>query len=284
MAGELILLTGATGFIGFATLRLALKHGYKIRAAVRSEKKAETVRSNPTLKDISEDQLSFVVVPDFIAEGAFDEAAKDVDYILHIASPIPSDNLSGDSDLYAALIQPAEKATLGIFKSAQKSKTTKRVVVTSSAAAIVPISAFTGTDEIYTPDHRTEPLPPPYFNNVQAAYGTAKCLALKSAEDFMANEKPAFDAIHIHPSVVLGRDERALTTETLKDDSSNAIVLKLVLGQNHDGFPISVAHIEDVAEAHVRALGPKVKGNQSFLVSSKGDEGNTVSIPSLSII
>ena len=89
MAGELILLTGSTGFVGFETLRQALKHGYKVRAVVRSEQKAETVRSNPTLKDVSEDQLSFVVIPDLLAEGVFDEVVKDVDYIVLVASPVP---------------------------------------------------------------------------------------------------------------------------------------------------------------------------------------------------
>ena len=83
--GDLVLLTGATGLVGFAVLRAALKKGYKIRAAVRSEAKAETVRSNPTLKDISKDQLSFVIVPDILPDGAFDEAANGVKYILQVA-------------------------------------------------------------------------------------------------------------------------------------------------------------------------------------------------------
>lgn len=89
MAGDLVLLTGATGFVGFAVLRAALEKGYKIRAAVRSEEKAETVRSNPTLQHISEEQLSFVIVPDILSDGAFDAAAESVKYILHVASPIP---------------------------------------------------------------------------------------------------------------------------------------------------------------------------------------------------
>jgi nucleoside-diphosphate-sugar epimerase len=282
MAGELVLLTGSTGFVGFATLRLALKHGYKIRAAVRSEKKAETVRSNPTLKDIGEDQLSFVVIPDFLVEGAFDDAVKDVDYILHLASPIPRPELTGNEDLDAEFINPAIQATIGVFKSAQKAGgNVKRIVVTSSAAAIVPVSAFGGSDEVWTPEHRTEPIPAPYFNNVQLAYGTSKTLALKHAEDFIASEKPSFDAIHIHPVLVLGRDELALTSKAVAS-GSNQYALAPVLGEsNPEGFPVSVTHIDDVALAHVRALDPKVKGNQSFLLSNTGEEGYTVRNDSL---
>jgi nucleoside-diphosphate-sugar epimerase len=283
MAGELVLLTGSTGFVGFATLSAALKHGYKIRAAVRSEKKAETVRSNPTLKDISEDQLSFVVIPDFLVEGAFDDAVKDVDYILHLASPIPRPELTGNEDLTAEFINPAIQATIGVFKSAQKAGTVKRIVVTSSAAALVPVSAFAGSDEVWTPEHRTEPIPAPYFNNVQMAYGTSKTLALKHAEDFIASEKPGFDAIHIHPVLVVGRDELALTSKALAT-GSNQYALAPVLGEsNPEGFPVSVTHVDDVALAHIRALDPKVKGNQSFLLSSTGQEGYTVSNDSLTI-
>lgn len=277
MAGELVLLTGSTGLVGFATLRAALKQGYKIRAAVRSEKKAEIVRSNPTLKDISEDQLSFVIVPDFLKDGAFDEAVKGVQYILHIASPVPNPDLTGESDLDAELIQPAIKGTSGVIQSAHKYGAVKRIVITSSAAAIVPVTAFGGSDDVWTAEHRTDPIPSPYFNNVQVAYGTSKTLALKYAEDFIASEKPTFDAIHIHPVMVLGRDELALTAKDV-NSGSNSYALGVVLGKSTpDPFPCVVTHIEDVAAAHVRSLDPKVAGNQSFLLSSTGDEGYKVS-------
>lgn len=283
MPGDLILLTGATGFVGFATLRAALRHGYRVRAAVRSEKKLETVRSNPTLKDVSEDQLSFVVVPDFLADGAFDDAVKDVKYILHIASPIPRPEITGDDDLDAEFIQPAIQATLGVFRSARKSgNNVQRIVVTSSAAALVPMSVMAGqnSDEVFGPDSRGEALPSPYMNNTQAAYAASKILALKHAEEFIASEKPSFDAVHIHPTIVLGRDELALTSKDV-DSGSNHYGLAPVLGvHNPDAFPVSIIHIEDVALAHIRALDSKVAGNQSFMLSNVGDEGYSVRIPS----
>jgi len=276
MAGDLVLLTGATGFVGFATLRATLKHGYKVRAAVRSEKKAEAVRSNPTLKDFSEEHLSFVVVPDFLVDGAFDEAVKDVKYIIHVASPIPKSELTGDDDLDAELVQPAIQGTISVFKSAQKARTVKRIVVTSSGVALIPISAFSGSDEVFGPDHRGEALPSPYMKNTQVAYVVSKVLALKHAEDFIASEEPAFDAIHIHPALVLGRDDLALTTKAL-NSGSNRNALAPVLGEHKkESYPVSVVHVEDVALAHVRALDPKIAGNQSFMLSNTGEEGYSV--------
>lgn len=280
---DLILLTGATGFVGFAVLRAALQHGYRIRAAVRSEAKATLIRTNPSLKDVSPEQLSLVVVPDILAEGAFDSAAQGVKYILHVASPIPSPGIAGEDDLDAILIQPAIQGTLGIYRSAQRAGTVKRVVVTSSAAAIVPLAAMLDPSSAeahatYTPDSRANAEPAPFMNNVQVAYNASKILALKHAEDFVRSEKPGFDAIHIHPVLVLGRDELNLKSEDVSR-GSNAIALNPVLGVKAETpFPISVTHIDDVALAHVRALDEGVEGNQSFLLSNTGEEGYSVSI------
>ena len=155
--------------------------------------------------------------------------------------------LSGEDDLTKELVNPALHATTGIFKSAHKYGTNvKRIVVTSSVAALVPVTAYAGSDEVWTPDHRFEPVPEPYFNNVQVAYSTAKSLALKVAEDFIAKEKPSVDAIHIHPALVLGRDELALTPKAL-DQGSNHYALAAPLGiTNTEGFPAVVTHIDEV--------------------------------------
>ena len=286
MAGDLVLLTGATGFVGFAVLRAALQHGYKIRAAVRSEEKAETVRSNPTLKDVSEDQLSFVVVPDFLKEGAFDDAVKDVKYILHVASPIPLKHITGDDDLDAFFVEPAIQGTMGVLRSAHKAGTVKRIVVTSSAAAIIPPSLMMGetSDDIVTPESRVDAAPSPYMNNTQVAYAASKVLALKHAEEYVAKEKPSFDVIHIHPTVVLGRNELALTSKDV-DSGSCEYALGLAVGRKSEHpWPIAVTHIEDVALSHIRSLNPEVAGNQSFLLSNSGKEGYEVSTTAYSPI
>ncbi|KAK3617495.1 hypothetical protein LTR56_025258 [Elasticomyces elasticus] len=60
MSGDLVLITGATGHLGFRTLRFALEHGYNVRADVRSEAKADKIKSNSVLKAMNKEaQLSF---------------------------------------------------------------------------------------------------------------------------------------------------------------------------------------------------------------------------------
>lgn len=58
-----------------------------MRGAVRREAQIAELKAVPILKPYL-DNLEIVVVPDILADGAFDDAAKDATYILHIASPL----------------------------------------------------------------------------------------------------------------------------------------------------------------------------------------------------
>lgn len=210
----IVLLTGGTGHVGFATLKTLLQHGYTVHAAVRSEAKALLVRS--ALADrVEKGQIEFIIITDFLQHGAFDKAAKGVKYIVHVASPLPS-NASESDDLEEALVKPAVQSTLGIFESAQKAGTVQRIVVTSSNAATVPLAVLMGQDDghIYGPDYRSDYLEAPYMNQPAVGYVASKIAALKRAEGYIAMRKPGFDVIHIHPSYVEGRND--LTT-TIKD-------------------------------------------------------------------
>lgn len=271
--GDLVLLTGATGHVGYVVLKTLLAQGYAVRAAVRSEAKAETVRNHPCTK-AKEGQLSFLIVPDFLVPGAFDEAAKGAKYVIHVASPLFHPSQQG-GDLDQLLIRPAVQATIGMFESARRSGTVERVVITSSAVATVPLAVLLGQDDgtvQYGPDYRTPDIPAPYDNSPTVAYVQSKIAALKEGEAWIAREKPRFDVVHMHPSFVEGRDDLTTTVEGF-ETGTNAMVLGPVLGRTGPQTPPSVVHVEDVARAHVGALNPAVQGNQSFVLSSTGKDG-----------
>lgn len=271
-ATDLVLLTGATGHVGYAVLKQLLAQDYTVRAAVRSSAKAELVRTHASVH-AKEGQLSFVIVPDFLVDGAFDEAVKGVKYVIHVASPLPSSQPGGDLD--ESFIKPAVQGTIGMFASARKAGSVKRIVVTSSAVATAPVTVLFGQDDgsvEYGPDYRAQDIPAPYDNNPGVAYVQSKIAALKEAEAWVAREKPEFDVVHIHPSFILGRDDLTTTVEGF-DSGTNAMVLGLVLDRAADPTPSAVVHVEDVAAAHVKALDPAVSGNQSFLLSSTGKDG-----------
>lgn len=119
-SSNLLVLTGATGFLGFKILTIALAAGYNVRLVVRSTNKANKVLNSPSVKalGLGQEKLSFVVVEDMEAPNAFDEAVKGATYAIHCASPIPS--LGGEAppapEQYDEFfVQPARRATIGLL-------------------------------------------------------------------------------------------------------------------------------------------------------------------------
>ncbi|KAJ7846608.1 D-lactaldehyde dehydrogenase [Mycena olivaceomarginata] len=107
--------------------------GFSVRGVVRSADKGKHLTQLFTSYG---EKFEIVVVPDITVEGAFDEAVKGVDAIQHATSPFHF-----QADDPAELLEPALKDTVGILESARKYGTSvKRVVVTSSCAAVLNIS------------------------------------------------------------------------------------------------------------------------------------------------
>ncbi|KAI9694337.1 MAG: hypothetical protein M1820_008985, partial [Bogoriella megaspora] len=206
MAGDLVLITGGSGHLGLRVILDTLQAGFRVRAAVRSQAKADKISSVPSIKSF-QDKLSFAIVPDLLVQRAYDEAVSGVSYIIHVASPTPSAHKEGD-DFETSLIQPAIKGTTNILLAAQKTSSVKRIVITSSIVAVLPFKDFIfGTSEtIFDENSRTASPSGPYAH-VFEAYGASKIHALNEAEAWIAREKPHFDLVHIFPAFIIGKDE-----------------------------------------------------------------------------
>lgn len=139
MPSSLIFITGATGFIGSVTAHEAVKAGYRLRVSVRRESQIEKLKK--FLSDYV-DQLEFVVISDFTHESSFAGKLDGVDYVLHMASPLASPG--PDSTNKEKYFKPAVNGTVAILKEAAKVPTIKRVVITSSIFALVPMSGVPG--------------------------------------------------------------------------------------------------------------------------------------------
>ena len=75
------------------------------------------------------------MVPDIIAEGAFDEVLqsnKDIDSFIHTACPVDFQV----NDIRAGLLQPALEGTRNALSAIEKYGNVKTVVATSSTAAV----------------------------------------------------------------------------------------------------------------------------------------------------
>lgn len=134
-----IFLTGATGFIGSYVLQKCLKDGYKVRVSVRKEEQVQSLKHQFASHA---GELDFVVIPDISKTEAFGNALRDVDYVLHIASPMPG---KGD-DFKTDYLRPSVDGTQAILRAAKASNGVKRVIITSSILANIPLGEMNATD------------------------------------------------------------------------------------------------------------------------------------------
>ncbi len=273
MTGQLVLLTGGTGHVGFRTLVEALSRGYSVRAAVRSEAGISKIKAPKSIQPYLE-HLTFVIVPNIEQEDAFNDAVKGVDFIIHLASPIPFTKEPPTVEQYDShIVQPAVKGTLNMLRAAKSySPTTRRIVITTSVVAQATFAEFFSQDGTVYNEKSRVPTPNGPFDAIFPAYFASKAAALNATELWVKTEKPHFDVNHISPTFVIGKNELATTAEDAIM-GSNGASFGHVLGTNPGPTPSLSVHVDDIAKMHVLALSPKVPGNSLFIGVS--DDSNT---------
>jgi nucleoside-diphosphate-sugar epimerase len=261
----LVLITGATGHIGYATLVQLLQKGYRVRVSSRKLATAEKLKHLPSVKPYA-DQISFIEIPDVLADNAYTEAVKDADYIMHVASPLPDDSLT-DFDVEKYYVQPAIQGNLGMLKAAQKSPSVKRVVITSSVAILdKPEGQSAARPDDLAPVPKVEEIP----KDPWVAYRASKILANKAVDDFVKNNKLEFDVTHILPTYVQGRNEPVTSSRELMDrPSSNQSMIRFLAGHKEKApRPTDFVLLEDVAATHVAAMEAKnITSGERFIAA-----------------
>jgi nucleoside-diphosphate-sugar epimerase len=135
MAPKLIFITGATGFIGSQVVASALNDGYRVRLSVR---KAEQVEKLEALFLSHSSMLEFVIVPDITKMDAFDGKLDGVNYVFHLASPMPGKG----SDVRLDYVDPAVQGTESMLHAAKSAPSVERVVVMASMLSLIPMGAL----------------------------------------------------------------------------------------------------------------------------------------------
>lgn len=271
MSSPNLLITGATGYVGFRILITALEADYSVRCVVRCQSKADEILANPVIKHLSPNRLiHFTIVPDFTAKGAFRQSLQGVSYVIHVASPVPGPD---KTDWERDLIEPAIKGTTALLTSAEETPGVRRIVITSSVAGIIPYPVLTFGDETsktWTADDRIPIDHGPYRNHTQA-YNAGKAMALEAIAEFMESKKPSFDVINIFPGWVIGRNDLAKDPTGTVTGSNSAAFAHVFGHQSTRATAPIVGHVNDVARAHVLALDSRVQGNQNFGVCLDSD-------------
>lgn len=259
-----VLVTGVSGYIGAHVAQQLLLHGYDVRGSVRST--ADEAKINKLREQIVEGlpsegipTLEFVEA-DLLKEDTWPAAVAGCHLICHVASPFPLEIPTNADDI----IKPAVDGTLAVLKAAVADGNVKRVVLTSSLAAIhdVKVDDKSNPERIHNEDDWVDP------EKVEP-YSRSKILAEKAAlkfiEDLPQEEgKHKLELVVINPAYVLG----PLVSDTL---SSSVVALKRLLDRSTPAiakFHIPICDVRDVALAHVKSLeGPEHVGKRYLIFS-----------------
>lgn len=246
-----VFVSGANGYVASWLVKKLLEEGHTVHAAVRNPNDDDKVGH---LKDIAKNTKGELKLfkSDLLTPGSYEEAMKDCELVYHTASPFTSNY----KDPQKELIEPAVHGTENVLQTASKTPSVKRVVDTSSCAAIY-------TDAIDSVNAPNGVLTEDVWNTTASLkhqpYSYSKTLAEKKAWE-IADAQNQWDLITINMSLVLGPP---LNPNQTTSESMN-ILKQMGDGTMKMGAPkmgMGLVDVRDVAEAHYRAgYTPEAKG------------------------
>ena len=246
-----VLVTGANGYVASWLVKRLLDEGITVHAAVRSPDNQSKISHLEEAASQSKGQIKFFKA-DLLTPGSYRDSMKGCELVFHTASPFSTDVRNPQKEL----IEPAVNGTQNILSSANEITSVKRVVVTSSCAAIY-------TDAIDCEKSDGGQLTENDWNTTASLnyqpYSYSKTLAEQMAWE-MVDKQDRWSLVTINPCLILGP---ALNPTQTTSESVN--ILKMMGdGQMKFGAPkigVGVVDVRDVAEAHFRAgTYPQAKG------------------------
>ncbi|OQE34778.1 hypothetical protein PENCOP_c015G01553 [Penicillium coprophilum] len=277
---EHLLITGVTGYIGFKTLIFALERAYRVRAVVRSERDINDLKHKSTriARSLDQEQLQFVVIPNFLESDAIFKVLEGITVIIHLASPLAIET----DDYDVGIVKPAISMVTTVLEAANRVTSIRRVILTSSCVTLIPFEWNINPDSqrLYTVDDVNNSVTGP-FSTAMEAYWASKALARVATKAFVNHARPKYDFINLLPSVVIGPDDRLDADPTAKAESllqgTRAAVLAPALTASlNSSFPYvgTPVHVADVARAHIDAADAGlVPGNSEYILSSDTPNG-----------
>lgn len=244
-----VLVTGGSGFIASHTILQLLSAGYKVRTTVRHLTRESEVRAMLRSGGADpSDNLSFVAA-ELMSDAGWPAAVSGCEYVLHIASPFPSQVPKDENEL----IVPAREGSLRVLR-ASRDAGVKRVVLTSSFAAIGyghPERKEVFTEKDWTNPSGADVMP----------YTKSKTLAERAAWDFIDREGAGLELAVVNPVGVFG--------PVLGPDYATSIMLvEKMLNGALPGVPrmaFGVVDVRDVADLHLRAMMNPAAKSERFL-------------------
>jgi len=218
-AGDIVLVTGASGFVGAAIAIAARRAGYRVRVLVR----ASSPRGN-----IQPDDEVFV--GDIRDRASLANALRGARYLIHAAadyrlwSRVPAEIITTNTEGTRCVMEEALRAGV------------ERIVYTSSVATIVL------NDD--APADETQPLSE---HDAIGAYKKSKVMAERLVEEMVQRQR--LPAVIVNPSTPIGPRD-------VKPTPTGRIIVEAASGRM-PGFVdtgLNLVHVDDVAVGHLAAL------------------------------
>ncbi|MGH8461725.1 MAG: SDR family oxidoreductase, partial [Stenotrophobium sp.] len=238
-----VLVTGAAGYIASWLVKYLLEAGHTVHGTVRNPDKKRGLEHMQELRIQHPGKLRLFAA-DLLKPGSFDAAMKGCELVMHTASPFV---ISGFTDANEALVRPALEGTRNVLEAANRTRGVKRVVLTSSEAAIYG-------DNIDAKDAPNNTLDENSWNTTSSLehqpYPYSKVVAEREAWAIQQKQS-RWDLVTINPGLVLGpslTQSSASTSLVFIKQLSNGT---MALGAPH--LPMGVVDVRDVALAHIKA-------------------------------
>jgi dihydroflavonol-4-reductase len=217
--GDLVLVTGATGFVGSAIANAARGAGYRVRVLVR----ASSRRTNISPADE-------VIIGDVCDPTSLAPAFRGVRYLFHAAadyrlwSPAPDE-----------IIRTNVEGTQHVMEEALRAEV-ERIVYTSSVAALELRQGM--------PADESRPLA---AEKAVGAYKKSKVLAERLVDDMVARRR--LPAVIVNPSTPIGPRD-------VKPTPTGRIIVECARGRmpGYVETGLNLVHVDDVAAGHLAAL------------------------------
>lgn len=240
---QTVCVTGATGFVASALIKQLLAKGNIVHGTVRSLSQKNKYQF---LYDLSNAHTHLKLFEaDLVKDGSFDSPVEGCSIVYHTASPF---FLAEPKDALKELVEPAVNGTLSVLKSSAKSNSVKRVVVTSSGAAI------------YEPSALCNPYTEENWNDVASLtrkpYCFSKAEAERAAWRFMRENEASisFDLIVVNPPMIIGPILQDVNLNPQLNQSSLMVldlIRKVKNGEEIDVNGFGVVDVRDVAAIHI---------------------------------
>ncbi|KAB8097083.1 hypothetical protein EE612_025731, partial [Oryza sativa] len=242
--------TGGSGYIASALIKMLLQKGYAVKTTVRNP---DDMEKNSHFKELQALGPLKIFRADLEEEGSFDEAVAGCDYAFLVAAPMNLKSQNPEKELLEAGVQ----GTLNVLRSCVKAGTVKRVILTSSAAAVSgqPLQGDgNGSSHVLDESSWSDLDYLRSTNEISPAqaYAIAKVLSEKEASKLA--EENGISLAAVCPVATVGASPAPVANESLANVlsllSGNEEINTLKMIDKYSGG-LKLVHVDDLCRAEI---------------------------------